>query len=270
MDPAKSLVVTTGSQGERAAALSRAAENDHPHLKIRKEDKVLHSARIIPGQEGRAYTMLNALAYQGCELVYGRNSGLHASGHACKDELKHLIQLVQPRSFIPVHGERTFLLEHAQLAKEAGVAEVLVMRNGERIGLSPKTSGAHLSRLEYEKPKRFYSTEAAIGDRETMHMGARKRLAWNGVIAVNIDLRKEGEKTKATARIQTKAVVEAVEDFEERLIQVAQNAASNVPKNTPDKEIEDAVRHSLRRLCKGLTGQKPTVLVFLNRPEKTA
>ena len=141
VDPSKLIVVCTGSQGERAAALARAADDEHPHLKLTSEDKIIHSARIIPGQEGWVYSMFNALAYKGCELIAGRDTGLHASGHACKDEIRHLLNLVKPKTFIPVHGERSFLFEHGEVAREMGVWEVVLVRNGNRIGIKRTGTG---------------------------------------------------------------------------------------------------------------------------------
>lgn len=261
MDPAKSLIITTGSQGERAAALLRSAEGTHPHLRINKDDTILHSARIIPGQEAHVFAMFNAIAYQGANLVYGRTTDIHASGHACKDELRHLISLVKPKAFIPVHGERTFLGAHAQLGRDLGVPSVMVMRNGERIGITNHGKRATLERLAYQPPTAFYSSGLAVADREGMRMTERKRLAWNGIIAVHVDVTHDGE---ASARVQMKAVVDPQGDLEAQLVSVAQRAALNVPAQTPTSEVEQAIKHSLRRTCRTLTGQKPAVMVFLN------
>jgi beta-CASP RNase J family ribonuclease len=266
-DPSKLIVVCTGSQGERAAALARAADGEHPHLKLHRNDKIIHSARIIPGQEGWVYSMFNALAYQGCELIAGRNTGLHASGHACKEEIRHLFNLVKPKAFIPVHGERSFLIEHGKVAQEMGVSEVLLMRNGERVAVQNQGAQTKLARLSYEEPTKYYSAAEAVGDRQEMKMGERKRLAWNGVIAVSLVIRGGDGAYKATAQIDMKAVFEADDEFGLKLRGIAERAAVAVPVGTPDRERMDAVRHSVRRFVKKQSGQKPSVMVFLNFPE---
>ncbi len=269
VDPSKLIVVCTGSQGERAAALARAADDEHPHLKLTRDDKVIHSARIIPGQEGWVYTMFNALAYKGCNLIAGRDTGLHASGHACKDEIRHLFSLVKPKAFIPVHGERSFLVEHAAVAREMGVSEVLLARNGERIGINVAGKKASLDRLDYEEPTKYYAAADSVGTREEMKMGERKRIAWNGVIGVSMDLFGEDGAYRALAKIETKAVYVPCVGFDEQLIEVAERAAVSVPKGTPRSEREHAVGHSIRRFVKKLSGQKPTVMVFINIREST-
>ena len=269
LPPSELIVVCTGSQGERAAALSRAAEDEHPFLKLTEHDTVIHSARIIPGQEGWVFNMFNALAYKGCSLVAGRDTGLHASGHACKDEIRHMFNLVQPKAFIPVHGERSFLVEHAAVASEMGVGEVMLARNGEKIGVTRHGRRALLNRLDYQEPVKYYAAADSLGTREEMKMSERKRLAWNGVIAVTLEMWVEDGVEQAAARLQSQAVYTPFEGFEDELLTIAEKAATNVPEGTPDDEREQAVVHSLRRFVKGVSGQKPSVLAFVVRRGET-
>jgi len=140
MDPSELLVVTTGSQAEPRAALALAAAGASPTLKLGPSDLVLYSAKVIPGNEPRVAAMMNAVAARGATIAQGRDAGLHSSGHACRGELEEVLRLVRPHHFLPVHGEFSFLCEHADLARSLGVKNTSVIRNGQMLGVSPTGS----------------------------------------------------------------------------------------------------------------------------------
>ena len=97
------------TQAEPRAALSMAAFGANPLLKIQRDDLVLYSAKVIPGNEGRVMRMMNSLAGWGCGIAMGRQDALHTSGHAYQEEQKEVIKMVNPQNFLPVHGEYAFL-----------------------------------------------------------------------------------------------------------------------------------------------------------------
>ena len=142
LDPSQLLVVTTGSQAEPRAARALAAHGAAPTLKLGADDLVLYSAKVIPGNETRVTEMMNAVAARGATIAMKRDEGLHSSGHACRDELEEVLRLVKPHHFLPVHGEYSFLCEHANLARSTGVRNTSVIRNGQMLGLSPTGTGA--------------------------------------------------------------------------------------------------------------------------------
>ncbi|WIA08050.1 hypothetical protein OEZ85_007517 [Tetradesmus obliquus] len=136
MDPNKVLIVTTGSQAEPRAQLSLASRSASNNLKISPQDLILYSAKVIPGNETKVSEMLNSLALQGARVVAGRADNLHVSGHAYQGELEEVLRFVKPQHFLPVHGEYSFLVEHARLAKErAGVLFTEVIKNGQMLGV---------------------------------------------------------------------------------------------------------------------------------------
>uniref|UniRef100_A0A383VM73 Uncharacterized protein n=1 Tax=Tetradesmus obliquus TaxID=3088 RepID=A0A383VM73_TETOB len=136
MDPNKVLIVTTGSQAEPRAQLSLASRSASNNLKISPQDLILYSAKVIPGNETKVSEMLNSLALQGAHVVAGRADNLHVSGHAYQGELEEVLRFVKPQHFLPVHGEYSFLVEHARLAKErAGVLFTEVIKNGQMLGV---------------------------------------------------------------------------------------------------------------------------------------
>lgn len=129
----KVVILTTGSQGEPLSALTRIANNDHKQIKIIPGDTVVISATPIPGNERSIANTINALFLRGANVVYGREAGVHVSGHACREEQKLMINICQPKFFMPIHGEYRMLVRHAELAVECGVESenAFVMENGE-------------------------------------------------------------------------------------------------------------------------------------------
>ncbi len=164
----EALVVSTGSQGETLAALTRAARGQHRHLLLGRGDLILHSARVIPGNEGPVYDMFNKLSRRGCELVYGRDSGIHASGHAREGELRDMIRWLRPAHFVPIHGEYTFLRRHAAVALEEGVGGATVVGNGEVFGFGAGSHAGEVSdtaRVAVPGIGILYNDGPATGDR---------------------------------------------------------------------------------------------------------
>ena len=128
----KLLVIATGTQGEDRAALARLARQEDAHLELRPDDTVVFSSRVIPGNEMSVFSLHAKLQRLGVRIVDSdSNAGIHVSGHATRDELKTLIDLVQPECFMPVHGTYVHLKAHAELATNAGVGSVLQIENGD-------------------------------------------------------------------------------------------------------------------------------------------
>jgi len=130
------LYLATGTQAEPRAALARLAAGEHPDLQLDAGDRVILSSRVIPGAERAVFDMQDRLLARGVELVTRlTHPAIHVSGHAHRGEQRRLLELVRPRSFIPVHGTLSHLRRHAELAAEVGVSDTLVIRNGERAEL---------------------------------------------------------------------------------------------------------------------------------------
>lgn len=143
--PGELLLLAGGTQAETGSAMSRIAQADHPAICLASGDSVILSSRVIPGNERRVSRMLSDLSRLDVELhTFLTSRELHTSGHATRDELCHMLELVRPRCFIPVHGTRHHLHNHAELARECGVSECMVIENGQVAGLS----GGRLRRLE--------------------------------------------------------------------------------------------------------------------------
>ena len=131
------VALCTGSQGEKRAALARISEGSHRHVSFAPGDMVIFSARTIPGNEVEVGTIVNQLLNQSVEVVTDRDALVHVSGHPRKGELEQLYQILKPELLIPVHGEALHLETQAQFAANCGIKQVLTLRNGEVIRISP-------------------------------------------------------------------------------------------------------------------------------------
>jgi ribonuclease J len=136
LNPRQVVILTTGSQGEPLSALARMAAGTHRAVSIHPGDTVVFSASPIPGNEATVGRTINQLYRQGAEVIHG--AGVHASGHACQEELKLMLTLLRPRFFVPVHGEYRHLVLNQQLATTVGIPKerTLVAENGDVIGVA--------------------------------------------------------------------------------------------------------------------------------------
>ncbi|MGH7666705.1 MAG: ribonuclease J [Candidatus Dormibacteria bacterium] len=130
--PRQLCLLATGSQGEPLAALSRIAAGTHPFIRLRDDDTLVLAANPIPGNETTIQRIVNRLVERGVRVLAGSAAGVHASGHAAREELRFLLEVVRPRYFIPIHGEARHLAAHAALALGAGLGpdQLAVIRNG--------------------------------------------------------------------------------------------------------------------------------------------
>lgn len=184
--PNEIVIMTTGSQGEPLSALTRIAKNEHKQVKIVKGDTVIVSATPIPGNERSIANTINELFMRGADVIYGRDAGVHVSGHACREEQKLMINLCKPKFFMPVHGEYRMLIKHAELATECGVAEenTFVMENGDVLELF-KERGAKIGRVKSGIVLIDNSTSWPI-DQQTVQ--ERQLLAEDGVVNIALTI----------------------------------------------------------------------------------
>lgn len=138
----KVCILTTGSQGEPLSALTRIANGSHKQVSIIPGDTVIVSATPIPGNERSVAATINALFARGAEVVYGRDSGVHVSGHCSQEEQKIMLNLVRPKYFMPAHGEYRMLVRHGKLAEEVcamPTENIFIMENGDVLELTTET-----------------------------------------------------------------------------------------------------------------------------------
>jgi ribonuclease J len=136
--PTKVVIISSGSQGEPLSALSRMAAGDHKKVVLAEGDTVILSAKPVPGNEVSVHHVINRLFKRGVKVVYEAVAPVHVSGHAAREEQKTLINLTQPRYFMPIHGEYRHLHFHAELAEEMGMSSkhIIMASNGDVVEIS--------------------------------------------------------------------------------------------------------------------------------------
>ena len=187
LPPNKVVALCTGSQGEPRAALARIAEDQHPDVTFSRGDRVIYSARTIPGNEKAVGRVINGLIDQGIEVITDRTHLVHVSGHPRRAELEDLISWVKPKILVPVHGEALHLSEHAALARKCGVKQVIQIRNGDLLRLAPD------ARVIDEVPAgRLYKDGALIVEADARTVADRRRLSFAGAVSVALAVTDKG------------------------------------------------------------------------------
>lgn len=180
----KIIIVTTGSQGEPLSALARMSTGQHKQIKIRKGDTVILSSKFIPGNEKSIGNIINNLYRQGANVIYEKISDIHVSGHAFREELKLMINMVKPTYFIPIHGEYRHLVLHANLAMSAGIPQenILLVENGQIIEFDE--SGGHIG--DRVPTGRVMIDGKGVGDVGSSVLRERRKLSEEGLVVVNL------------------------------------------------------------------------------------
>lgn len=181
----KLVIITTGSQGESMAALSRMADSTHKKISIKPGDRIVFSSTPIPGNEKAVSKVVNELSRKGAEVIY---QDTHVSGHACQEELKLMYSLLQPLYAIPVHGEYKHLKAQAELAQSMGIPKenVFLLQSGNVLQISQKEAGI----VGQVKAREIFVDGLGVGDVGSVVMRDRQFLSENGVIVVVVGIEK--------------------------------------------------------------------------------
>ena len=185
--PEKTVIITTGSQGESMAALSRMADGTHRKISITSGDTVIFSSNPIPGNEKAVSNVINKLLMKGADVVF---QDVHVSGHPCQEDLKLIYTLVQPKFAIPVHGEYLHLVAHARLVQELGIPKenVFILGSGDVLEINEDTAEVTGS----VPVGNILVDGIGVGDVGNTVLRDRQRLAADGIIMVSFTLDGEG------------------------------------------------------------------------------
>ena len=198
-------IITTGSQGEPMAALSRIAAGNHRSIEIEKDDMVIVSATPIPGNEKAVSNIVNDLTKRGADVIYKTIEPIHVSGHACEAELQLMQALVKPRFFLPIHGEYKMLKKHLELAESMGVKRenITILENGDVFELTRKTG-----KVVGKVPSgRVLIDGSGVGDVGNIVLRDRKSLSQDGIITVVVAINKESKTITSGPDIITRGFV---------------------------------------------------------------
>ncbi len=259
------LILTTGSQGEPMAGLSRMATNNHRTVSVMPSDTVILSATPIPGNEGAVGRTIDNLMKQGVRVVYGKEKGIHVSGHASQEELKTMLNLVRPKYFIPVHGEYRMLMKHGELAVAMGVnpKNVLVGENGQIFEFTSR-SGRKAGRVT---AGRVFVDGLGVGDVGNIVIRDRQQLAQEGMVIVVMAMDKASGTVVSGPNIVSRGFV-YVRDSEELMEEAQRRVEDVVAKCEIGKVkewavIKSQVRDTLSRYLYEKTRRRPMILPII-------
>jgi len=204
------LIVTTGSQGETMAALNRMATDEHRHIRLKPSDTVIISASAIPGNEASVSKLMNLLIKAGVTVRYKEFSDIHVSGHAGQEEQKLILRLVQPKFFLPVHGEYNHIAKHAKTAVSCGVDErnILLMSDGDQVEITPK----YLKKVKTVKSGKTYIDNQNNMTIENDVVLDRQKLAEDGIVTIVAQIAQNNGKMVGKPVVYTHGLVPDKED----------------------------------------------------------
>jgi len=223
------LIVTTGSQGEPNSALFRMSIGEHRHVKIKPTDLIVLSSRAIPGNEGSISGMLNHLQRAGAKVHSSKD--IHVSGHASMEEQKLMLRLVNPKFFLPVHGEYNHVMKHKETGMICGVPErnILLMTDGEQIEIAPK----YMRKVKTVKTGKTYIDNQNNHQIDDDIVLDRQKLASDGIVMMVVQVNGNNSKMTAKPKVTTFGIVPDKQD------------------KAFAKEMEDVIEHFLLHLKDG-------------------
>ncbi len=259
------LILTTGSQGEPMAGLSRMASNNHRSVSIMPGDTVIISATPIPGNETGVGRTIDNLMRLGANVIAGRDKKIHVSGHASQEELKLMLGLIKPNYFVPIHGEYRMLRTHGDLAVMMGVDKdhVLIGDNGQIFEFSNRSG----HKTGHVNAGRVFVDGLGVGDVGNIVIRDRQQLAMEGVVIVVMTLAKGTSHPLAGPDIVSRGFV-YVRDFEE-LIREAHDRVAAVLERCEAGNIREwaviksQVRDTLSRYLYEKTRRRPMILPII-------
>ncbi len=262
--PARKVVImVTGTQGEPSAVLGRLATHRHRTLEIQHDDTIVLSSHPIPGNEEMVYRTINKLFQQGANVIYDPIEQVHVSGHACQEEMKLMISLVQPEYLLPVHGELRHLHQHAQLAIQSGIPRdhVFVAENGTVIEIDKKGV-----RLGERVPGGYVFVDGSgVGDVGRAVMRDREILARDGFLIVNVNINGRTGELLGEPEILSRGFIylrdsdELIQQVKDTIIRALETTA-----HSRNGRRRDKLQESLSRLLYNETKRRPMVFSVIN------
>lgn len=268
------LILTTGSQGEPMAALSRISRREHRQIQVKPGDTIVFSANPIPGNTISVVNTIDRLMMQGANVIYGRRQGIHVSGHGCQEDHKLMLALTRPKFFVPVHGEHRMLIKHSQTAQMMGVPaeNMLIIDNG------------HIVELRPDSISLGGNVQAGIELVDSSHSGTvqdtvlkeRQQLAEDGVVTTAVAVGWDG-KLATQPEVHIRGVATGVDDqcLQEKISETLQtvledrwdhyNNSDNGERSADWSGLKSRLERELRRTIRRELRCDP-LLVFMFQP----
>ena len=251
----KILYLCTGSQGEPMAALMRIASYTHPDVFIEKDDTVIFSSKIIPGNEKKLFKLQNQLVKDGIEVISEESEFVHVSGHPNRDDLREMYDWVKPNCVIPVHGEHRHMIEHMKFAHEMKVPHPVQVQNGDIVKLFP--GKPHV--FDKAPSGRLYLDGNMSVDEDSQSIKDRKNLSANGYMEVTILISQKGNIHKRPVLTFRGIPVYDVDEFIYGLEEAIEGTIKTFSLGNKKQEYNliDALKITCKKYTKEMTGKKP-------------
>jgi ribonuclease J len=261
LPPERVLVVVTGSQGEPLSALARAAVNEHREIVVEEDDLVIHSARIIPGNEKSVGRMVNHLLRRGARVVTQQDAHVHVSGHPAQEELRVVLGLLRPQFLLPIHGEYRQMHAHARLARESGLEEeaVVLADSGDLVALGRETCEV-VDRV----PVGRVFIDATLGEVDLETLRDRRRIAGDGIVVTVVALDRDVGTLNHPPEIISRGFVGNGEDG--RILEEARRVVVGaVDEATPEERTDEGllkarIQSHLKRFLRRRTQRRPLII----------
>ena len=260
----KIVYLCTGSQGEPMGAMMRIINYKHPDVFIEKEDTVIFSSKIIPGNEKKLYKLHNQLVKNQIDVISEETDFVHVSGHPNREDLRDMYDWVKPKSVIPVHGEHRHMAEHISFAKEMQVPYPVQVENGDIVRLFP---GQKPEVFDKAPVGRLYVDGIISVNEDSQSIRERKNLANNGYLEVTILINGKGKLFKKPLVSFKGLPIEEAQDFFYDLEDEIENISRTFSLNNKKQEsnLIEALKISCRKIVKEKTGKKPYTNINLVR-----
>ncbi len=260
----KIVYLCTGSQGEPMGAMKRIIKGIHPDVFLEKNDVIIFSSKIIPGNEKKLYSLHNDIIKQDIELVTEETDFVHVSGHPNREDLKDMYNWVKPNSIIPVHGEHRHMNEHMKFAKEMQIPHALRVENGDIIRIFP---GDNPSIIDKAPSGRMYLDGSVGVGEDSQSIKERRKLSQNGYLEITLILNNSGKLNKPI--ISYRGIPENLLD--EKIIFKVEDEIFNTCKmfsmknKNQEKNLIESLKQNCRRIIRDKTGKKPFTNINIAR-----
>jgi ribonuclease J len=259
------VIITTGSQGEPMSVLSRIAIGEHKQIQIREGDTVILSAKMIPGNERSIGRIINHLFRRGANVIYEKVSEIHVSGHASKEELKLMINMVRPKYFVPVHGEYRFLVSHSWLARKQGIPRenVFILGDGNVLEITEQGATANGKVTS----GRVFIDGKGIGDVEEMVLRDRRWLSQDGIVLILVTIEKPSGEIVVGPDIITRGFI--YEDSSQKILDEVKDLVSTTikeldPEITSDQSLLQArLRNVVKKYFRNTMDRRPMIMPII-------
>ena len=260
----KIVYLCTGSQGEPMGAMNRIVKYTHPDVYIERNDAVVFSSKIIPGNEKKLYKLHNNLVKEGIEVISEDNEYIHVSGHPNREDLRDMYNWIKPKAVIPVHGEHRHMIEHIEFAKEMQVKYPVQVENGDIVKLYP---GEKPEVYDKAPSGRVYLDGNVAVEEDSRSIKERRNISSNGFLEATIMITPKGNihnKPLVTFRgLPVYENDEFIYGLEEEIERTIKTFSLN---NTKQQDnLIDALKITCRKFSKEKTGKKPLTNINLVR-----